>query len=303
MKSFYPKTYFCAFIFTLIQMLACAQKNEERTSLKLWYDAPATDWMTQALPMGNGYLGVMFFGDPAEERLQFSEGSLWSGGKNANPEYNFGLKKDAHKNLPKVRELLAAGKLDEAHKLANAELTGAIHEKKENVPASDFGAQQPMGDLFVSVSHKGEIKKYKRELDISNATGKVSYEAGKDKFERIFFGNYTSRVMVYKFTSTSPETYSVRFVSPHKKEYEKFDKNQYTFGGSLKDNHQEFETAYHINTDGKISYTNGTLTVSNAKNITLIHTAATDLSHAKRQVSDRRVFPYIRFRRLSARTT
>ena len=140
--------------------------------LRLWYDSPAKNWMTEALPIGNGYLGVMFFGDPAEERLQFSEGTLWAGGKNANKEYNFGLRKDAYKNLPEVRKLLAQGKLEEAHKLANKELTGTIHEKKENTPSSDFGAQQTMGDLYITVSHKGEIKNYRRELNISDATGK-----------------------------------------------------------------------------------------------------------------------------------
>ena len=175
-----------------------------------------------------------------------------------------------------MRELLAQGKLDEAHKLASSELTGAIHEKKENTPTSDFGAQQTMGDLFVTVSHTGNISDYRRELDISKAVGAVSYSAGKDKFERTFFGNYPSKVMVYKFTSTSPETYTIRFETPHKKEYETFDKNQYTFGGSLKDNHQEFETAYGIKTDGKTSFENGILTIKNAHSVTLTHTASTD---------------------------
>ena len=273
MKFSFSKLPIFIIIFVSLHTQGFSQKNDEKSALKLWYDSPATDWMTQALPMGNGYVGIMFFGDPGEERIQFSEGSLWSGGKNANPEYNFGLRKDAYKNLPKVRELLSQGKMEEAHKLANAELTGAVHDKNK---MSDFGSQQPMGDLFVSVSHKGEIKNYRRELDISKALGKVTYEAGNDKFERTFFGNYPSQVMVYKFTSTSAETYSIRFTTPHQKEYEKFNKNQYTFGGSLKDNHQEFETVYRIDTDGKVTYENGIATVKNAHHVTLIHAASTD---------------------------
>lgn len=272
MKKFFNRLSLFFSVMLILQAPLFAQKS----NLKLWYNTPATDWMTQALPIGNGYMGVMFFGNPAEERLQFSEGTLWAGGKNANPEYNFGLRKDAYKNLPKVRELLAQGKFEEAHKLANSELTGAIHEKKENTPASDFGAQQTMGDLFVTVSHTGAIADYKRELDISKAVGTVTYSAGKDKFERTFFGNYPSKVMVYKFTSTSPETYTIRFETPHKKEYESFDKNQYTFGASLKDNHQEFETTYGIKTDGKTSFENGILTIKNAHAVTLTHTASTD---------------------------
>lgn len=253
-----------------------SQKNSKPAPLVLWYNSPAKDWMTQALPIGNGHVGTMFFGDPGEERLQFSEGSLWAGGKGANAEYNFGLKKEAYKHLPKVRELLAAGKMQEAHQLANKELTGVIHEKKGNTPSSDFGAQQTMGDIYVKVSHRGAIADYRRELNISDAVGKVSYKAGNSRFERVFFGNYPAKVMVYQFKSSTPETYSVKFVTPHHTEYERFENNLYTFGGSLKDNHQEFETAYRVDTDGKTTFKEGILTVTNAKSVVLVHTVSTD---------------------------
>ena len=45
----------------------------------LWYQRPATDWQSGALPVGNGRLGAMFFGDPDRERIQFNEQSLWGG--------------------------------------------------------------------------------------------------------------------------------------------------------------------------------------------------------------------------------
>ena len=48
-------------------------------SLKLWYDKPAKDWMTEALPIGNGRLGGMIFGGIKSEHIQFNEISLWSG--------------------------------------------------------------------------------------------------------------------------------------------------------------------------------------------------------------------------------
>lgn len=275
----FSRLFLIVILFFQTSKIAYSQKTNNQNGLKLWYDQPATDWMTQALPIGNGYLGIMFFGDPNEERLQFSEGSLWAGGKGANEAYNFGLRKDAYKTLPKVRELLAEGKLKEADKLASAELTGIIHEKKGNTPSSDFGAQQTMGDLYVSVSHKGAIKNYRRELDITTATGKVSYEADTEKFERTFFGNYPSKVMVYTFKSTSAETYAIRFKTPHHKEYEKFENNHYVFGGSLKDNKQEFETTYRIDTDGKVTYENGIVVVKNAKKVSLIHTASTDYTY------------------------
>ena len=41
----------------------------------LWYRQPAERWV-EALPVGNGRLGAMIFGDPHEEHLQFNEDTL-----------------------------------------------------------------------------------------------------------------------------------------------------------------------------------------------------------------------------------
>src|SRR6478672_11940080 len=49
------------------------------TAMKLWYDRPATTWMTEALPIGNGRLGAMVFGGVKEDRIQFNEISMWTG--------------------------------------------------------------------------------------------------------------------------------------------------------------------------------------------------------------------------------
>ena len=41
---------------------------------------PASNWESQALPLGNGRLGAMVFGKPLKERIQFNESSLWTDG-------------------------------------------------------------------------------------------------------------------------------------------------------------------------------------------------------------------------------
>lgn len=45
----------------------------------LWYEQPATNWQTEALPIGNGKLGAMIFGNVECERIMFNEDSLWIG--------------------------------------------------------------------------------------------------------------------------------------------------------------------------------------------------------------------------------
>jgi len=74
--------------FVCVYFLVCFSSLKAQDDMLLWYDKPAQDWMTEALPLGNGYMGVMFFGGIAQEQLQFTEGSLWSGGPNSSDQYN-----------------------------------------------------------------------------------------------------------------------------------------------------------------------------------------------------------------------
>lgn len=55
--------------------------NEHPTATEnvLWYQAPARNWETEALPIGNGRLGGMIFGGVDREHIQFNEDSLWIG--------------------------------------------------------------------------------------------------------------------------------------------------------------------------------------------------------------------------------
>lgn len=45
----------------------------------LWYGTPATNWETEALPIGNARLGAKLFGSPDADVIQFNEQSLWGG--------------------------------------------------------------------------------------------------------------------------------------------------------------------------------------------------------------------------------
>ena len=58
----------------------------------LQYDKPAEVW-TEALPIGNGYMGGMVFGDPFKERIQLNESTLYSGDPNRKHE-NFNIRED-----------------------------------------------------------------------------------------------------------------------------------------------------------------------------------------------------------------
>lgn len=67
------------------------QSDPPKNKLVLWYRQAATNWMTSALPIGNGQLGAMVFGGADQEHLQFNEKTVWDGNKTNYGSYqNFG---------------------------------------------------------------------------------------------------------------------------------------------------------------------------------------------------------------------
>lgn len=80
-------------LFSLLPVCQAMPADAPRSvPLELWYDEPAVEWMTSALPLGNGDLGAMFFGGVARERIQFNEKSLWAGSPEKRGTYRISLR-------------------------------------------------------------------------------------------------------------------------------------------------------------------------------------------------------------------
>ena len=272
------RIFYC-FIFTIfVLQLSCSNKND-KYSLKLWYDKPATDWMTEALPIGNGYMGAMIFGGINEEHIQFNEKTLWAGGPGTDEKYDGGNRRDAFKSLPEVRKLLFEKKFDQAHKLAEEKLTGIIHKENTPMQFGDYGGYQNFGDLFVKVDNSSEISDYCRELDLTSATSTVKYKAGEVNFERHYFANYPDRVLVFHFTNDASEgiNYEIKLTTPHKNTVQQFFDDQLFLIGNLEDNEMAFESRMLVRLkNGDIIWEDNTLKINSNNEFTLILTAATD---------------------------
>ncbi len=95
--------------FTLLCLSCSPSEQVDQTievsddHLRLWYDEPAEQW-GEALPVGNGRLGAMVFGDPHKETIQLNENTLYAGQpyRNDNPQ--------AKEALPEARKLIFEGK-------------------------------------------------------------------------------------------------------------------------------------------------------------------------------------------------
>jgi alpha-L-fucosidase 2 len=86
----------------LIALVLVAANAAAAPDMTLRYAQPAPDtaagWEKEALPIGNGRIGAMIFGQLARERLQFNDITLWTGDDKAMGAYQpFG---DVYINLP-----------------------------------------------------------------------------------------------------------------------------------------------------------------------------------------------------------
>ncbi|OXM86944.1 glycoside hydrolase family 95 protein [Paenibacillus rigui] len=165
---------------------------------KIWFKQPAEHW-NEALPIGNGRLGAMLFGQPAKERIQLNEDSVWYGGPQ---ERN---NADALPNLTKIRGLLFEGKLQEAHRLAETAFSGTPCSQRHYMPA---------GDLLISFDgHQHEVRSYRRELDLDRAVAVTSYELNGYRYSREAFASYPDNALIVRLKTDHPEgiTFYARF--------------------------------------------------------------------------------------------
>lgn len=184
----------------LLAMMAMAGKPDP--NLVLTYDKPAANW-NEALPIGNGRLGAMIFGNPEEEHLQLNEATLWGGGphKYDNPE--------ALTALPEIRRLVFAGEYAKAQDLENKRFMG--------VPIGQ-APYQTFGDLYLKMNHPGAVSDYRRTLDINDAVAETTYSAGGVRYTRQIFASHPSDVIVIRLQATGHGnlSFSTRFASPQK---------------------------------------------------------------------------------------
>ena len=167
--------------------------------LKLWY-INAASRHEETLPIGNGSLGAMIFGDTAEEVLALNDDSLWSGYPR---EKN---RPEARPYLEESRQLIHAGKLAEAEQLIQEHMLGEYTE-----------SYLPLGRLSVKYSYpgNGDIADYRRELLLNDATASVSYRADGIKFTREYFASYPDQAILMRLTCEKKQMdVNVAFDSP-----------------------------------------------------------------------------------------
>ena len=176
-------------------------------STELYYNSPAADW-NDALPVGNGRMGGMVFGKPADELIQLNEDSLWSGGfrNRNNPK--------AYDNLEKIRTLIREEKTTEAEELCADAFYGTNENQRH---------YQPLGDLHIWQS-VGEYEGYVRSLSLDTAVCVTSFTSGGVKYTRTVIASHPDEVIIVHFSADKKG--SISFVSAIDGRDDNYDKNE-----------------------------------------------------------------------------
>jgi len=250
-------------------------------SLKLWYDHPAKNW-NEALPVGNGRLGAMVFGNNQRERIQLNEESLWSGSKiDANVTVS-------PATLKKFQQLVLDGKVLEANEFANKN----ILSKPELLRS-----YQPLGDFFIDYSIEEWLipfpKNYRRELDLKTGISKTVFTRMDQTITQEVFASAPDNVIVIRITTDKPGKLALKASLSRLQDatYYAISSHQIRMSGKVIDPpsfasgpagiHTAFDCFVTGFTDGKIQTINNSFLVENASSITFYLTAATDYNLKK----------------------
>ncbi len=146
----------------LLLAMACTPQPR---NLGLYYKQPAT-YFEEALPIGNGRLGAMVYGDPVHERLSLNDITLWTGEPDKGPEHPdlvaVGLTGDGAEALKAVREALDREDYAAAEQLQRG-LQGHFSE-----------SYMPLGTLRIDYDSCA-VNTYIRTLDLTRAVAEVNY--------------------------------------------------------------------------------------------------------------------------------
>ena len=268
--------------------LGAVAAPDEPTPYKLFFRQPARGW-PDSLPVGNGRLGACVFGNPLIERIQLNEESIWDGepGRNrSNPR--------AAEAVPRIRDLLFAGKVAEAEALATSDML--------SIPRR-MPCYQTLGDLRLDFSAMGltsetEVEDYRLELNLDTAIVSTSFTHEEVQYRREVFSSAPDQVIVVRMSVSTPGklSFTAKLSRPHNGTAAATSPNRLSLSGQalpINDNpgleEKEHQTGVRfyaetvaLNEGGAVSVEHEQMVVQEATSVTLLLDCATSYRYPAR---------------------
>ncbi|MBO5145591.1 MAG: glycoside hydrolase family 95 protein [Lachnospiraceae bacterium] len=242
--------------------------QDKQNCTVLWYDKPASDW-NEALPVGNGRIGGMVFGNIGCEQIQVNEDTIWYGGPmdRNNPS--------AREKLPVIQELIKKGKIHEAERLC-----------KQAIGGTPFGMRiyQTLGDISIDYDLGSDVSlddvtEYERGLNVGKALFYTHFELDDTKYDREIFMSAPDDVCVMHLTARGKNKLNIEVMQSRHHIYEysqKASHDSIVLGGNLgRDGLDYAMMCKAFSPDGKIEVIGESITVSHAAEVFLYWSAAT----------------------------
>ena len=211
------------------------------------YDKPAT-FFEESLPIGNGKMGALIYGGSDDNVIYLNDITLWTG-----KPVDRNLDADAHQWIPKIREAL----FNEDYQLADS--------LQLHVQGPNSQYYQPLGTLHIKDLGLGEIKDYRRSLNIDSAIVKDSYQRNGKLITREYFASNPDKLIAIRLQGDINCQIALTAQVPHQV---KSTLGQITMTGHATGDPQEsthFCTMLSVKTDGEMAASDSSLTITKAK--------------------------------------
>ena len=250
-----------------------------QTDQEIKFDSPATHF-TQTIPLGNGRLGAMVYGNPHKERIVLNEISMWSGGVE-NPNRD-----DASQHLAEIQRLLKEDKNKEAQNLLQKYFVSAGKGTAfGNGANAKYGSYQIFADLLINWQDStGVVTDYKRALNLNNALAVTQWKKNGITFKEEVLSSGTDNVIVVRLTADKPNALNFK-VLLSRKEHAQFSAagNNITMTGQLPGGNGDLGIRFAgyakvLPINGKLETKNNSIKVTGSSECIIILSAATDLN-------------------------
>jgi len=234
--------------YLLLSAFVCQMATaQQQAPMVLQYNKPAT-FFEESLPIGNGKLGALIYGGTDDNIIYLNDITLWTG-----KPVDRNLDADAHQWIPKIREAL----FNEDYALADSL---QLHVQGPN---SQF--YQPLGTLHIKDLALGDVKDYRRSLNIDSAIVRDSYLRNGKLITREYFASNPDKLIAIRLKGDINCRIALTAQVPHQV---KSTLGQITMTGHATGDPQEsthFCTMLSIKTDGEMAASDSSLTITKAQ--------------------------------------